>query len=189
MANEAGIPICVVYQGGIGLIDAETRPNLFRIAPTDRGKAFRLAEYMLPKGLLVGFLHDDTDLGQQGVLAVEDSFGRVEGAIVADVGIPDASQDPSPQVVEARQAGATALLVWGQPSTIAEVVTAARSSGWDVPIYTPQTGADPLVRQQLATHPEWVDGLTFASVPSSDGSFTSFLPNSEFQKPWTYFPK
>ena len=30
-------------------------------------------------------------------------------------------------------------------------------------MYTPPSGADPLVRQQLADHPEWVDGLVFAS--------------------------
>jgi hypothetical protein len=32
-----------------------------------------------------------------------------------------------------------------------------------VPVFAPPTGADPLVRQQLADRPEWVDGLTFAS--------------------------
>jgi len=52
--------------------------------------------------------------------------------------------------------------VWGRASTIASVLTAARSAGWDVPVYTPPAGADPFVRQQLADHPEWVDGLTFA---------------------------
>ena len=30
-----------------------TRPNVFRIAPTDHGIAFRLAEYLIPKGLKV----------------------------------------------------------------------------------------------------------------------------------------
>jgi branched-chain amino acid transport system substrate-binding protein len=65
-------------------------------------------------------------------------------------------------VLRARRAHATALLVWGRPATIAAVLTAARSAGWDVPVYTPPTGADPFVRQQLADHPGWVDGLTFA---------------------------
>jgi ABC-type branched-subunit amino acid transport system substrate-binding protein len=40
---------------------------------------------------------------------------------------------------------------------------AARSAGWDVPLYTPPAGEDPLVRQELAGHPSWVDGLTFAA--------------------------
>jgi hypothetical protein len=32
-----------------------------------------------------------------------------------------------------------------------------------VPVYTGPAGEDPLVRQQLADHPSWVDGLVFAS--------------------------
>jgi len=54
-------------------------------------------------------------------------------------------------------------MVWGLPPTIAAAITAARTAGWDVPVFTPPAGADPLVRQQLADHPSWVDGLTFAT--------------------------
>jgi ABC-type branched-subunit amino acid transport system substrate-binding protein len=47
-----------------------------------------------------------------------------------------------------------------------------------VPVYAPPTGADPFIRQQLADHPEWVDGLTFASgrmtAEVGTGPFTSF---------------
>jgi len=32
-----------------------------------------------------------------------------------------------------------------------------------VPVYSGPTGEDPLVRQRLADHPEWLDGLTFVS--------------------------
>jgi hypothetical protein len=46
---------------------------------------------------------------------------------------------------------------------VAKVLIAARRSGWDVPVFTTAAGADPLVRQQLAAHRDWVDGLTFAS--------------------------
>ena len=45
---------------------------------------------------------------------------------------------------------------------------AARRSGWDVPIFAPPDAADPLVRQELSDHPEWLDGLTFA-----DGRLTA----------------
>ena len=62
-----------------------------------------------------------------------------------------------------RSSGATALLVWAEPATIAAVVIAARSSGWKVPVFTPPTGEDPLVRQQLAHHRDWVAGIMFAS--------------------------
>jgi ABC-type branched-subunit amino acid transport system substrate-binding protein len=162
-AGEADVPICVVYQGGVGLVDLEGRPNVFRIAPTDHGIAFRLAEYLEPQGKKIGFLHDDSGYGKQGKLAFDDPFGYIPEAVASDIEIPTASTDYSPQVLRAKRSGATALLVWGTSETIAKVVRTVRSSGWDVPIYTPPSGGDPLVRQQLADHPEWVDGLTFAS--------------------------
>ena len=40
---------------------------------------------------------------------------------------------------------------------------AVRSTGWDVPIFSATSAEGPLVRQQLSDHPEWLDGLTFAS--------------------------
>ena len=162
-ALRASVPLCIVYQGGVGLVDLEQRPNVFRIAPTDHGIAFRLAEYLDPQGYKVGFLHDDSPYGKQGKLAFDDPFGYIPDAVAADVEIPAGASDYAPQVLRARRSGATALLVWGTSPTIAKVVRAVRSSGWDVPIYTPPAGGDPLVRQQLADHPEWVDGLTFAS--------------------------
>ena len=163
VAAAADVPVCIVYQGGETLLDLEARPNLFRIAPTDHGVAFRLAEYMIPKGLKIGFLHDDSDYGQQGKIAFDDAFGRVPKSIAADITVPFGSSDLAPQVLDARRSGATALLLWGRSSTVAEVIRAARSSGWDVPIYSAPTAEDPLVRQQLSDHPEWVDGLVFAS--------------------------
>jgi hypothetical protein len=32
-----------------------------------------------------------------------------------------------------------------------------------VPVYAPPAAQDPVVRQELAAHPSWLDGLTFAS--------------------------
>ena len=163
VANRAGIPVGIVYQGGETLVDAASRPNVFRIAPTDHGLAFRLAEYIVPKGLKVALLHDDSEYGEGGILSLRKAFSRNRDAVAAEIEVPAGALDIAPQVLRARRAGATALLVWGLPSTISAAVTAARTSGWDVPVFTPPAGADPLVRQQLADHPAWVDGLTFAS--------------------------
>lgn len=163
IAAEADLPIGIVYQGGEELVDVETRPNVFRIAPTDHGIAFRLAEYLVPKGLDIGFLHDDSDYGRQGKVAFDDAFGHTPGAVVFDTSIPFGSADLAPQVLRARRSGATALLVWARPPTVAEVIRAARGSGWDVPIYSAPSAQDPLVRQQLSDHPEWVEGVVFAS--------------------------
>jgi len=163
IANDARIPVCITYQGGTGLVDVERRPNVFRIAPTDRGIAFRLAEYLIPKGLRIAILTDDTAYGEEGRAALAKSFGANPEAVALRLRLPADAPDLAPQVLRAKRAGATALLVWARPTTIANVLTAARGRRWAVPVYTPPSGADPLVRQQLADQPRWVDGLTFAS--------------------------
>jgi branched-chain amino acid transport system substrate-binding protein len=175
-AAAAGMPIGIVFQGGSGLVDPATRPYVFRIAPTDHGLAFRLAEYLIPKGLKIGLLHDDSDYGTAGGRALATAFSRNRSSVAIDETLPADALDLAPQILRARRAGATALLVWGRPSTIAAAITAARSSGWDVPFYTPPTGSDPFVRQQLADHPSWVDGLTFAG-----GRLTAEVGSGPFQ--------
>jgi len=163
LARDEKIPICITYDGGSGLVDVDERPNVFRIAATNRGIAFRLAEYTIPKGLKLALLHDDTTYGQQGADALDKAFGQNRGSVATSLTLPAGDTDLSPQVLRARRAGATALIVWGQASTIAEVVIAARSANWDVPLFAPPSAEDPVLRQQLADRPEWLDGLTIAT--------------------------
>jgi branched-chain amino acid transport system substrate-binding protein len=163
LARREGVPICITYDGGSGLVDAETRPNVFRIAPTNHGIAFRYAEYLVPKKLKVALLSDDSAYGSEGKTDLERAFSENPEAVATKLTLPAGQSDLTPQILRVKRSGANALLVWGQPPTIAAVLSAARSSGWDVPVYAPPTGADPFIRQQLADHPEWVDGLTFAS--------------------------
>jgi branched-chain amino acid transport system substrate-binding protein len=158
-----GIPICIVFQGGNGLVDPHTRPNVFRIAPTDHGIAFRLAEYLIPKRYRVALLHDDTDYGAAGEQALRAAFSENRSSVAIDETVPTAALDLGPQLLRARRAHATAVLVWGRPATIAAAISAARSAGWQVPFFAPPAAEDPYVRQQLAEHPAWLDGLTFAS--------------------------
>ena len=183
VAFDEKVPIGIVYQGGIELVDEDARPNVYRIAPTDRGVAFRLAEYLVPKKLKVALLTDDTGYGQQGAKALAKAFSLNPEAVATRIVIPAGQTDLGPQVLRAKRAGATALLVWARGSTIANALSAARSRGWDVPVYTPPAGADPVVRQQLADHPEWVDGLTFASgrmtAEVGGGPFTVFQQTYE----------
>jgi len=176
VAQRDGVPIGVVYQGGEELVDPETRPNVFRVAPSNHGIAFRLAEYLIPKKLKVALVHDDSGYGDDGAQSLRRAFSRNPEAVAIDLKVPAGSLDIAPQILRAKRAGATALLVWGLPPTIASAITAARTSGWDVPIYTPPAGADPLVRQQLADHPSWVDGLTFAT-----GRLTAELGPAPYQ--------
>ena len=155
----------IVYDGDEGLVDPEKRPNVFRIAPTNHGLAFRLAEYLIPKKLKLAFLTDDTGYGRGGRRSLDQAFAENESSVVARIQIPSSATDLAPQILQARRAHATALIVWAQPAAIAEALIAARSAGWKVPVFAPPAAEDPLVRQELAGHPDWVDGLTFAFGP------------------------
>ena len=163
LAERDGVPIAITYDGGSGLVDAEKRPNVFRIAPTNHGIAFRYAEYLIPKKLKVALLADDSAYGSEGAADLDRAFASNPEAVATKLTLPAGQSDLTPQILRVKRSGATALLVWGLPPTIAAVLSAARSIGWKVPVYAPPTGADPFIRQQLADHPDWVDGLTFAS--------------------------
>jgi ABC-type branched-subunit amino acid transport system substrate-binding protein len=167
-AEKAGVPIAIVHQGAASLVDPQKRPNVFRIVPTDHGIAFRFAEYLSHKHLKLALVHDDSEYGRGGEEALDKAFSYDPEGIAARIGVSAAATDYAAPVLRARKAGATGLMVWGRPGTIAGVVRAARRTGWDVPIYAPPDAADPLVRQELSDHPEWLDGLTFG-----DGRLTS----------------
>ena len=131
----------ITYQGGAGLVDPETRPNVFRVAPTDRGISFRLAEYLVPKGLRIAIVTDDSGYGREGEAALAKAFGSNPEAVACVRRSRRDRGGVSTAVLRARRAGATALLVWGQARTIAAAITAARSRGWNVPVYAPPLGA------------------------------------------------
>ena len=168
IAEQRGIPIGVVFEGGSQIVDPATRPNVFRIAPTDHGIAFRLAEYLVPKGLKLALLHDDSDYGAAGEQALTSAFSQNRSSVAIDETLPSDALDLGPQVLRARRAHATGLLVWGRPATIAAVLTAARSSGWNVPVFTPPDRLRPVHPPAARRPPRWVDGLTFAER-SPDG--------------------
>jgi branched-chain amino acid transport system substrate-binding protein len=163
IAADANVPLGIVYDGDERLVDPQRRPNVFRITPTNHGMAFRLAEYLVPKRAKIAFLTDDTGYGRAGRASLDRAFAQDRRSVVARIQIPSSATDLAPQVLQARRAGATALLVWGQPAAISEAVVAARSAGWQVPVYAPPSAEDPLVRQELASRPHWLDGLTFAT--------------------------
>jgi hypothetical protein len=66
-------------------------------------------------------------------------------------------------VLAARRAGAQRLIVWASAADVAAVVQAIHGAGWSVGVIAGQTGEDPLVRQRLVAHPDWLKSLTFVS--------------------------
>jgi branched-chain amino acid transport system substrate-binding protein len=175
-ANAAGVPIGIVHEGGASLVDPRVRPNVFRIAPTDHGIALRFAEYLDRSHVRPAIVHDDSTYGLDGDAALHDAFGYSSRSTSADIAVSAAAADLSAPILRARRSGADALLVWGGPATIAAAISAARTAGWDVPVYAPPDAADPLVRQQLSRHPDWLDGLTFA-----DGRLTAEVGPAPFE--------
>ena len=144
--------------------------------------SFRLAEYLIPKKLKIALITDDSSYGQEGAKALDEAFSQNPDSVAAKLTVPASAPDLAPQVLRARRAGATALLVWAPADDDRRRAPAARASGWNVPVTRRRPDEDPLVRQQLANHPDWVDGLTFASGrPTAEvgaGPFLTFQRDS-----------
>jgi ABC-type branched-subunit amino acid transport system substrate-binding protein len=174
--RATGVPIGIVHEGGEDLVDPRTRPNVFRVAPTDFGLATRLAADLARRRLRPAVLYDDSTSGLDGAAALRHAFDYDARSTTGFIAVSADAADLSAPVLRARDSGAGALLVWGTPGTIAAAITAARTAGWDVPVFGPPDAADPLVRQELSRHPDWVDGLTFA-----DGRLTAEVGPAPFE--------
>lgn len=163
VSDPAKLPVFVVFEGGESIIDPQARPTLFRLAPANAPMSRRLADYVSEKARTVALLGDSSAYGREGVAQTRANLVRNEITVAFEATLPEGGGDVAAQVLAARRSGAQAVIVWADATGVAAVVRAARSAGWDVPIFTGPTGEDPLVRQRLADHPEWLDGLTFVS--------------------------
>ncbi|MFN2521767.1 MAG: ABC transporter substrate-binding protein [Mycobacteriales bacterium] len=180
VTDPANLPLFVVFEGGVDLVDPTERPTLFRMAPSNKPMSIRLSDYLSERVKAVGLLSDDSSYGREGAAQSRIAFRRNGIQVLADASVPEGASDVAPQVLQARRNGAKALVVWARAAGVAAVVRAARSSGWDVPVYTGPSGEDPLVRQRLADHPEWLDGLTFVSFRIT--SETGVAPFAAYRK-------
>jgi ABC-type branched-subunit amino acid transport system substrate-binding protein len=163
VSGPAQLPVFVVFDGGASIIDPKRRPTLFRIAPADQTMAVRLADYVSARHPKVGLITDDSSYGRDGASALAAAFMRDHIPVVGHKVVPADGSSVAPEVLAVRRSGATILVVWGSSPVVAESVRAARSSGWQAPVFTGPTGEDPLVRRQLAGHSAWVNGMTFVS--------------------------
>jgi ABC-type branched-subunit amino acid transport system substrate-binding protein len=163
VTDPAHLPVFVCFDGGASLIDPQARPTLFRMAPADPILASRLADYIANSHPRVALLTDDSDYGHQGHDALRKAFATDKIAVVADLTLQQRAADVTPQVLAARRAGADLIVQWSGAADIAAVVSAIHTAGWNVGVLSGQTGEDPLVRQRLVAHPDWLRTLRFAS--------------------------
>ncbi len=163
VTDPASLPVFIVFEGGEGLVDPKSRPTLFRLAPANRPLATRLADYLSEHARRVALISDDSSYGREGAASMRVALERDQLRLDSDTSLSAGSGEAATQVLAARRSGAQAVVVWARAAGVAAVVRAARAAGWAVPVYAGPTGEDPLVRQRLADHPEWVEGLTFVS--------------------------
>jgi ABC-type branched-subunit amino acid transport system substrate-binding protein len=136
---------------------------MFRLAPADKYMTMRLADYLADRHPKMAVLADDSGYGSDGLASLRAAFARDEIPLVSTATVPVTAPSVAAQVLAARRAGATQLVVWAAAPVVAAAVEAARSAGWSVPIWAGPTGEDPLVRQRLAAHPQWLTGVGFVS--------------------------
>jgi ABC-type branched-subunit amino acid transport system substrate-binding protein len=165
VTDPAKLPVFVTFEGGASLTDPKALPSLFRLAPANKYLCRRLADYLADTqpGKPMAILSDDSAYGREGAANVKADLLHNEVRVVSDQTVPEGAADVSAQVLAARRSGAQVLVVWARAAGVASVLRAARSTGWDVPVYSGPAGADPLLRQRLADKPAWVDGLSFVS--------------------------
>jgi ABC-type branched-subunit amino acid transport system substrate-binding protein len=182
VTDPAKLPVFVAFEGGASFIDAKKHPSLFRMAPANDAMCRRLADYLADTepGKPFALLSDDSSYGREGLANVKADLLHDQVRVVSEQAVPEGAADVSAQVLAARRSGAKVLVVWARATTVASVLRAVRSTGWDVKVVTGPTGEDPLVRQRLADHPTWVDGLVFVSfrITSEVGG----APFAEYRK-------
>ena len=164
VTDAASLPVFVVFQGGGSFVDPVAHPTVFRLAPANRYMSRRLADYLAGRGTSgIALMSDDSSYGRDGARQLSEDLAQNDLSVVQRAVLPATAGDVSAQVLAARRAGARAMVLWAGAPTIAQVIRAARSTGWNVPLFLSPTGEDPLVRRQLADHPGWLDGATFVS--------------------------
>ena len=186
VTDPVQLPVFVTFEGGASVIDAKSRPTLFRLAPANKYLCRRLADYLADtqRDQPVALIGDDSSYGREGVATAKADLLNDDVKVVSTQTVPDGASDVAAQVLAARRSGAKVVVVWARASGVAAVVRAARSTGWEAPIYTGPAGADPLVRQRLADHPEWVNAMTFVSfrITSEVGSAPFATYRSAYEK-------
>jgi ABC-type branched-subunit amino acid transport system substrate-binding protein len=133
------------------------------MAPANKNMCRRLADYLADRKPKVALLYDDTAYGQEGGANLDRALGQNQMRVTARIEVSGGGGDATTQVLRARRSGADTVIVWAGAATVASVVKAVHLGNWTASVWSGPTAEDPLVRQTLAGHPEWVDGLGFVS--------------------------
>jgi ABC-type branched-subunit amino acid transport system substrate-binding protein len=163
IAGDAGIPIMVDWDTTAELIDPTARPNVYRIAPPNDSLSEHLAAYVAPKGLKLAIVHDDTEYADDGVKHLTEDFGKANARFDADIELPSSATGYATQALQAKQSGATGIVLWAQAPALAQFVKDYRAGGGTAKIFSGANAEDPIVRSQNADHPEYIEGLTYAT--------------------------
>jgi len=169
-AEKAGLPLLVYYDGTTGIVDPALRPNVFRLAPSNQALAERLGTYLAGKGLRMALVRDDSPYGTDGAAQLRQALAAAGTTPVADVTAPASSPDYRDSVAPVVAAQPSAVVIWAAAPVVAGVLKSLRELGSTLPVYTGPTGEDPSVRTALESHPDWVQGLTFASLRITDAA-------------------
>src|SRR3954447_18889625 len=183
VTNPAKLPTFILFNGGADLIEPARHPSMFRLAPADAIMTRRLADYIANQQPKVAMLTDDSGYGQQGRAALRDAFKVDEVQVVSDQTIPRRASDLAPQVLAARRSGADRLIVWASAADGAATLEAVHKAGWNVQVISGQTGEDPLIRQRLVAHPDYLKNFRFVSsritAEVGPGPFNAFRARYE----------
>jgi branched-chain amino acid transport system substrate-binding protein len=186
-AAAAGIPILIDYDTNAELVDTARRPNVYRIAPPDDAMAMHLASYLAPRHLRLALVHDDSEYGRDGARQLTDAFGKASAQLAPNVELPSSGIGFSTEALQVKQSGATGVLLWGRAPTIAQFIKDYRQGGGTAALFSGPNAEDPVVRTQNADHPEYVEGLTYASFritteggPTSWGAFRKKYEDHNF---------
>jgi len=186
-AAAAGVPILIDYDTNAELVDTARRPNVYRIAPPDDAMAQHLATYLAPRHLRLALVHDDSEYGRDGARQLTDAFGKASARLAPNVELPSSGIGFSTEALQVKRSGATGALLWGRAPTIAQFIKDFRQGGGTAPLFSGPNAEDPVVRTQNADHPEYVEGLTYASFritteggPASWGAFRKKYEDHNF---------
>jgi branched-chain amino acid transport system substrate-binding protein len=168
----AGVPVIVVNNGQAALMDAKTRPSLFRLGVPDDAAASVLSAYVARSSKAPAIIHDDTDDGRDGATQVQQALATAGVRATGSVEIPAAVPAVDAQVQAAVAAHSDSVVVWGTDTFVARVVTATHASAPHLAVFIGPSGESPAVRTVAGPA---TDGLVFvASRMTSEDDSASF---------------